>query len=308
MIHSAVVNGPLGTVGQALVRVLLAKGIKVYAICYPGDRRIAELPGEARVIELDMREIGRLPELVGEPVDAFFHLAWMGSIGPGRNDTLMQTENVRCALLAAQAAATMKAEVFVGVGSQAEHGHVSGLITPEMPCHPLTGYGIAKLCAGQMTRLMCHQLGIRHVWARILSAYGPGDGPLSVIPTIVTKLLKGEKPALTAGEQLWDFCYADDVGEALAAMAARGRDGAIYPIGSGQVRTLKAYFEATRDAIDPSLPLGIGQLPYPPNQVMHLQADISSLTADTGWVPNVPFEEGIRRTIDSFCARSEGNV
>lgn len=308
MIHSAVVNGPLGAVGQALVRVLLAQGIKVYAVCYPGDRRIAELPGEAHVIELDMREIEHLPQLVGEPVDAFFHLAWMGSIGPSRDDTLMQTENVRCALLAARAAAEMKSEVFVGVGSQAEHGCVSGLITPDLPCHPVTGYGIAKLCAGQLTRLMCRQLGLRHVWARILSAYGPGDGPLSVIPTIVTKLLKGEEPALTAGEQLWDFCYEDDVGEALMAMANRGRDGAVYPIGSGQVRTLKAYFEAARDAIDPSLSLGIGQLPYPPNQVMHLQADISSLTADTGWIPTVPFEEGIRRTIDSFRARSEVNA
>lgn len=300
MIRTAIVNGPLGTVGQALTRVLLAKGIQVYAVCYPGDRRITELPKEAKIIELDMREIDRLPELVDDHVDAFFHLAWMGSIGPGRDDALMQTENVRCAILAAQTAGAMHTEVFIGVGSQAEHGKVSGLITPDTPCQPVTGYGIAKLSASQMTRLVCKQLNIRHVWARILSAYGPGDGPLSVIPTILTRLLNGEVPALTAGEQLWDFCYADDVGEALIAMAERGHDGAIYPIGSGSVKPLKKYFEIARDAIDPALSLGIGQLSYPPNQVMHLQADISALTTDTGWTPQVPFEEGIRRTIAAF--------
>lgn len=308
MIRTAVVNGSLGTVGQALTRVLLAKSITVYAVCCPGDCRISELPEGTRTIELDMREIDRLPEMIGCDVDAFFQLAWMGSIGPGRDNALMQTENIRCAVLASQAAAAMHAMVFVGVGSQAEHGRVSGLVTRETICHPMTGYGIAKLCAGQMTRLACKRLGLRHVWARILSAYGPGDGPLSVMPTIINKLLSGEIPALTAGEQLWDFCYADDVGEALIAMAEQGRDGAVYPVGSGCVRPLKEYFEVARDAIDPSLPLGIGQLPYPSNQIMHLQADISELTADTGWIPRVSFEEGIQKTIDSFRSKKEADA
>ena len=76
-----------------------------------------------------------------------------------------------------------------------------------------------------------------------------------------------------------------------------GRDGAIYPVGSGRVRPLRAYFEAVRDAVDPSLPLGIGELPYPPNQVMHLQADLTPLREDTGFEPRVSFEEGIRETV-----------
>lgn len=88
MIRTAVVNGPLGTVGQALTRVLLAKGVTVYAVCYPGDCRISELPEGTRIIELDMREIDQLPDRIGSDVDAFFHLAWMGSIGPERDNAL----------------------------------------------------------------------------------------------------------------------------------------------------------------------------------------------------------------------------
>lgn len=305
MIRTAIVNGPLGTVGLALTSCLINKGIKVYAICHPGDPRIAKLPEDTHVIEMDMRQIEAIPEQIEEPIDAFFHLAWMGSIGPGRDDALMQTENIRCALLAAQTAARMKTEVYIGVGSQAEHGRIEGLVTPELPCAPVSGYGIAKLCAGQMTRLECKKQGIRHVWARILSAYGPGDGPLSVMPTLINRLLRNEIPALTRGEQLWDFCYSGDVAEALYAMAERGKDGAVYPIGSGSVRPLKEYFEEARDAVDPSLPLGIGMLPYPVNQIMHLQADISSLTRDTGWVPAVSFEEGIRKTVAAFRNRQE---
>ena len=196
-------------------------------------------------------------------------------------------------------------QVFVGVGSQAEHGRIEGKITPDAPCFPTTGYGMAKLCAGQMTRSVCRQLGIRHEWARVLSVYGVNDGPLSVISILLDKLFKGEKPALTAGAQLWDYLYVDDAAEALIAMAERGKDGAVYPVGSGQARPLHEYFELLRDAVNPKLPLGLGELPYPPNQVMHLQADITELTRDTGFKPTVPFEEGIRRVVWQYRQRME---
>ena len=300
IIRNAVVNGPLGTVGMALVKALLEKGVHTWAVCCPGDRRIRDLPEGAEVIERDMREIAGLPGDLPGGADVFFHLAWMGTIGPGRNDASLQAENIRCAVEAVKAAKALGCKAFVGVGSQAEHGRIEGKVTADAPCFPVTGYGIAKLCAGQLTRLACVQLGIRHVWARILSAYGPGDGPLSVFPTIIGKLLKGEKPALTKGEQLWDFCYAGDVAEALVCMAEKGRDGKIYPVGSGEARPLREYFEIARDAVNPALPLGIGDLPYPEGQVMHLQADLAPLREDTGFEPKVPFEEGIRRTVEAF--------
>ena len=304
-IKSAVINGPLGTVGMALVNNLLQKDIQTYAICYPGDNRIADLPSGVHIIECDMREIYKLENFISESVDAFFHLAWMGTIGPGRDNAELQTENIRCAVEAVKEAKELGCKVFVGVGSQAEHGRIEGKVTADAPCFPDTGYGIAKLCAGQLTRLMCSQMGIRHVWARILSAYGPGDGPLSVIPTMLDKLLRGEKPALTKGEQQWDFCFSGDVAEALYCMAASGKDGRIYPVGSGKTKTLREYFEIVRDAVNPALELGIGELPYRENQVMHLQADLSLLQMDTGFVPQISFEEGIRITLEAYKAKMQ---
>ena len=51
-----------------------------------------------------------------------------------------------------------------------------------------------------------------------------------------------------------------------------------------------------------AISLGIGELPYAPNQVMRLCADISSLAQETGFLPAVSFEEGIRRTIETMRA------
>ena len=302
-IRTAVVNGALGSVGLALAECLVKKGITTWAVVYPGDERASLLPKEAHIVPCDMREIEKLPQLIGERIDAFFHLAWMGTIGPGRDDMWLQNENVRCALNAAKAAAALGCEVYVGVGSQAENGRVDGLVRQDTPCFPLTGYGMAKLCAGQMTRAVCKGLGLRHVWARILSVYGPNDSPLSVTSVIIGHLLNGEKPSLTAGEQMWDYLYAADAAEGLFRMAASGRDGAIYPLGSGEARPLRAYFELMRDAVDPSLPLGLGEIPYAPNQVMRLQADIEPLARDTGFRPQVPFGDGIRETVKAIRAR-----
>lgn len=306
---NAIVSGSLGSIGVALVRQLVRRQIRVYALVRAaGDPRIEHrLPKEAIVIPCDMREYDTLPQRIDAPVDAFFHLAWAGTIGPQRDDMLLQTENIRCAVVAAQAAKALGCDVFVGVGSQAEHGHIEGRVTASAPCFPVNGYGMAKLCAGQMTRAVCRQLGIRHVWARVLSVYGAYDSPLSVISILLDELTKGEKPALTAGEQMWDYLYADDAGEALCRMAESGRDGAIYPLGSGTIRPLREYFEMLRDAVDPALPLGIGQLPYPPNQVMHLEADISELTRDTGFTPKTPFEVGIRQVIAQYRMRQVNN-
>ncbi len=303
-LNSAVVNGSLGTIGIALVQRLLDRGVsKVYAIAFPSDPRIAWIPEGATVIPCDMREISKLTELIPEPIDVFFHLAWAGTIGNGRDDMLLQIQNIRCAIEAAQTAKQLGGSVYVGVGSQAEHGRIEGKVSAQSPCFPTTGYGMAKLCAGQMTRTVCRQQGIRHEWARVLSVYGLYDSPLSVTSVLMDKLCKGEKPSLTAGEQLWDYIYADDAADALIAMAENGKDGAIYPIGSGQTRPLKEYFQIIRDCVDPSLPLGLGDIPYPSNQVMHLEADISELSRDTGFHPKTSFEEGAMKMVRKFKER-----
>lgn len=85
--------------------------------------------------------------------DAFFHLAWTGTVGAARNDMFQQNKNVEYALEAVELAASLGCKIFVGAGSQAEYGRVEGKLCADTPVFPENGYGIAKLCAGQMTRI-----------------------------------------------------------------------------------------------------------------------------------------------------------
>lgn len=300
-IQTAVVTGPTGAIGIALCEKLLRENVTVYAVCRPGSSRIKDLPKAAalHVVECDAKELATLPQkMEGVSVDAFFHFAWAHTIGQGRNDMPAQIENIQSTIDAVHAAKALGCQVFLGAGSQAEYGRVEGLLKSDTPAFPENGYGMAKLCAGQMSRVEAKALDIDHVWVRILSVYGPHDGPMTMISGTIRKLLAGERPALTAGIQRWDYLYAGDAADAFYLAACHGRNGAVYPLGSGQAMPLKDYIIQMRDAIDPALPLGLGEVPYGPLQVMHLQADISALQADTGFAPKTPFAEGIRKTID----------
>ncbi|MGN1089603.1 MAG: NAD-dependent epimerase/dehydratase family protein [Huintestinicola sp.] len=303
--NTAVITGPTGAIGTALCTKLISEGVKVYAVCRRDSARTDRIPKGAELVFCDLDRLSELKEKIGH-TDVFYHFAWANTAGPGRNDMYSQTDNIKYTLDAVKAAKALGCECFIGAGSQAEYGRHNELLTPETPCFPENGYGMAKLCAGQMSRHMCSELGMRHIWARILSVYGPYDGENSMISFVIRTLLNGDEPSLTAGEQMWDYLFSYDAADALYLMWQKGRDGGVYPLGSGKVRPLREYIEILRDSIDPQLPLGLGKNPYGTNQVMYLGADISTLEKELGFKPAYSFESGIKLTIDSI-KKATGN-
>ncbi len=297
---AAVVTGATGGVGVNLINELTACGVPVVAVCRRGSKRLSNVPAHplVRVVECDLDALDALPEKTGSVPGVFFHFAWDGTYGAARTDLAMQQKNVLYTLSAVRVAARMGCTAFVGAGSQAEFGHVEGKLTPDLPCYPDTAYGQAKLLAGAESRALCRQLGLRHCWCRILSMYGPYDGAQTMVMQAIHTMLRGETFCCSPGEQVWDYIYGGDVARAFRLVGENGRDGAVYCLGSGRTRLLKEYIACIRDAIDPALPIGFGMRPYYPNQVMHLEADITSLTADTGFVPETAFEDGVRKTVD----------
>lgn len=307
---NVIITGPTGAVGMALLEYLTGMGINVTAVCRRGSNRKERLLNRAgvTVVECNLDELDKLAAMVNKKQDAFFHFAWEGTFGDSRNDCELQNRNVAYTLKAVLAAKECGCSVFVGAGSQAEYGRFEGALSAKTPTFPENGYGIGKLCAGQMSRLLCSQLNIRHIWARILSVYGPYDGAYTMVMGTIGKLLKGEVPKLTLGEQQWDYLYSRDAARALFLMAQHGSDGKVYCLGSGQARPLKEYIEILRDTAAPKAELGFGEVPYGKTQVFHLEADITDLQKDTGFSPSIPFEKGIAETIawykENYCEKN----
>lgn len=307
-----VITGATGAIGRALITETLKNNQEVLVISHRDSVRAGDIDNikGCTVLKADLCEYDRVPELMraqGLEVcgyDIFFHLAWMAPFGIDRDNLTLQLSNVHAALAAVRLAYQMGCSSFVGAGSQAEYGRVEGVLSPDTPTHPETGYGVAKLCAGQMTRLLCEQIGIRHVWMRILSVYGPYDRDQALISTAVKNMLKKNETCFTPCDQMWDYIYSEDAARAIYLAGQKGHNGSVYIVGSGKAHKLSEYIEVIAELTGYTKEIGFGKLPYQNKQVMHLQADISSLRRDTGFESVVTFKEGVSRLIDYYRNRN----
>lgn len=297
-----IVTGATGAIGTALVRKLIDRKIEVLVLTRAESQRNQNIPCHplVQIKFCSLEQLAAIENDTGKIYDVFFHLAWRGAAGPERNDMYIQNRNVGYALDAVGAAKKFGCHTFIGAGSQAEYGNAGVPLKWNTPVFPNMGYGYAKLCAGQMTRDHAAQLGLRHIWVRILSVYGPNDGMQSMIMHTIDKLRQGITPELTKGEQMWDYLYSDDAAQALCLLGEKGTDKKIYVLGSGTARPLREYIRKIRDIVAPDRELEFGAIPYGKNQVMYLCADTSELEKDTGWHAATDFSEGIRAITDNL--------
>lgn len=302
-IDTAIITGATGMIGCALVGACHNAGISVIAVIRPGSSNSGRLPSDSsvRIVECSLDNLLHLDskiDAVGHPA-AFFHLGWEGAFGESsRNDADLQYANIGYSLDAVTAASRLGCKVFVGAGSQAEYGPQSGVLGPASETSPITGYGIAKLCAGRLCALKATRLGLDFGWARIFSIFGPNDNPGTLISMLLRTLPDGEDVPLTSCEQLWDYLYVDDAASALLKIAQNGIDQKTYCVASGLSNKLRAYVEAAAEIIGLESDLKFGELASDPEKTPNLIADIDALKEDTGFFPEVSFAEGIKRTLD----------
>lgn len=308
MVKKFVVTGPTGAIGHSLLEECIANHVEVYAVCRPDSARIANVPDHEliHVVKTDLSELSSVAKKLPANCDVFYHLAWAGTFGEDiRNNMYLQTKNIKYTLDAVELAYKCGCHTFIGAGSQAEYGRFEGTLRPDTATFPDNGYGMAKLCAGQMSRVQAHKYGMKHIWTRILSVYGPYDGEKTMVMATIIKLLRRERPVFTKAEQIWDYLYSKDAGAMMFALAGENSvDGKIYCLGSGQAKPLKEYIKVIRNAVDHKLPLGIGELPYNDKQVMFLCADNSDILQDLAYQYRYSFEEGIRETIAWYKRKS----
>lgn len=298
------VTGATGHIGVHLVRHLLSDDdVELAVLIRPATAhlwRIEDIVDRLRVIGGDLANIDQsaadinrfAPEIV-------VHLGWYGVDTSYRNDIRQVTENLNGTIKLLQVAHDSGCNRWIGLGSQAEYESNNRILTENSLTRPITLYGATKLCASILCQRMCENWNIDFLWLRLFASYGPMDHNV-LIPSVILSLLQRKKPALTSGEQRWDYLFVEDVAEAIWRAAITPEARGIFNLGSGKAHTVRSIVQRIRDMIDPDLPLGFGEMPYGPDQIMHLQADISRFQQVTGWSPQVDLDEGLRRTVDWF--------
>ncbi len=303
MTMGIVITGPTGVIGMALIKRCLELNTEVLAICHKGSKRISQIPqdGRVKILEADLQDYKELSVETGKEYDIFIHLAWNGTFGDTRNDMGLQSDNIKYTLDAVEFAHRLGCKTFIGAGSQAEYGRVDEPIKPDTPAFPENGYGIAKLAAGRMSRIRCEQLGIKHIWTRIFSVYGPYDGEYTMVMSTLKKMLNGEETHFTAGDQIWDYVYSEDAAQMILDLAETAKHGTIYCIANGQSRSLKEYIKDMYEATGCKARLGLGDIPYSDKQVMCLCVDKDHVLPGK----RTAFGIGISNTIDHLKTKKK---
>lgn len=296
--NRVVISGAGSMLGIATAQACLEHGAKVVALVHSAQTAVRRLPQTERlsIVELPLAGFASY-EPVGT-ADVFYHFAWQATqrVGgvDGRANPAVQQENIGFTLDAVELAHRWGCQKFVGAGSQSEYGLSDKPLTADTPIRPFLSYGIAKFAAGKLAEVTAHSLGMDFVWPRILSVYGEHDRPQTMISYVIDCYRKGVKPLLTKCEQMWDYLYESDAGRAFYLLGEKNLPLCYYCIGSGKGHALKAYIEVIHNLMHAEVPLVFGDKPYAEHQVRYLVADISTLRRDTGFCPQVSFEEGIR--------------
>lgn len=298
--NEVVITGADGFIGRHLVRALSARGVGVWALVVPRSPlrgHVEDLPG-VTIVECDLMDLAAVSDRIPSGSDAFVHLAWAGVAPECRDDVRLQARNVDFALAALDFAAAKRAGRFVIPGSTMEYSLGGKVITGQgdVPT-PQNAYGAAKIAARYLCEAAARNLRMPFIYTIFSGVYGADRRDSNVIFYTIEKLLRGESPELTKLEQPWDYVHVDDLVAGLVAVCEKGVPGRTYPIGRGDNVPLRRYVEQIHELIAPSIPLGIGKIPYRSDVLPWSCVDITRLREDTGFSPQIPFNRGIAEVI-----------
>jgi UDP-glucose 4-epimerase len=287
------VTGASGFIGKHLCHSLVQQGAEVHGI----SRTSQNLQGMSiKWWQADLTDAATTKRIMNEVrPDVIFHLAayaWGGReldlVLPTFNGCMTTTVNV---LLAATEVGCHR---IVIPGSLEEPFPGEGNAVPSSP------YAAAKL-GGTLYALMFHELyGTPAVIVRIFMTYGPGQHRDKLIPYLIRSLTRGEKPKLHSGSRPVDWIFIDDVVRGLMVVAQTpGLEGQRVDIGSGVLVSIRDTASLLSRLIGQEVLPPNGAFPDRPNEQVRI-ADISTSFRLTGWKPEVPFEQGLSRTIDWY--------
>jgi GDP-4-dehydro-6-deoxy-D-mannose reductase len=282
------VTGAAGFVGSRLVSRLVASGDEVTGT-YIGRR--PELGG-VRLRELDLLEGAALTALVEETdPQVIIHLAGLSHVGESWQAladyfqvNVLGTELLLEAAAGRRVVMASSAEVYGLVPEEEQPMAEARRLAPQSP------YALTKAAA---ERLVLPRGGIV---VRSFNILGPGQTSNFALPAFAAQLA-----AIRAGRQeavlkvgnlvaRRDFVHLDDAVEGYLAVAARGEDGVVYNLGSGEAHSIGEMLERLVSVSGIAARIEIDPQRFRPVDLPLLQADAGRLRG-LGW--------SSRRSLDS---------
>ncbi len=308
--RTVLVTGAAGFIGSHLCDALLRRGDRVRGLDNLLTGRADNIAHHGEDLDfvegslLDAKALQR----ACDRVEVIFHQAALPSVPRSVQDPgTSHVNNIDGTFALLEAARVAGVRRVVYAASSSAYGNQPGFPRLEtMRPQPLSPYAVQKLAGELYLQSYAAVFPLETVSLRYFNIFGPrqaADSPYSgVMAKWVGQLLRGERPVIFGdGEQGRDFTYIDNVVQAnlLAAEAPAARvSGRVFNIACGERHTLNETFSVIARLLGTDLPAEHG--PERSGDVRDSLADISAAREALGYVPQVGFEEGLRRTVEWY--------
>lgn len=281
-------TGATGFLGSHLAKALVSAGYEVTALKRKSSSlcRIESITSDIELIDINFLDYESLFRDFGK-IDVIIHTATCY----GRNDETVSE------IFAANTEFPLR---LLDEGSRA--GVELFLNTDTILDKYMNLYALSKNQFLQWGQFFAKQGNIRFVNIRLEHFYGPGDDPTKFSAYVINSCLNNvPELKLTAGEQKRDFIYIDDVVSAYMILLEKmgNSDNAFIEldVGSGQSVSIREFVETVHRLTSSKTHLAFGAFPYREAEVMHSEADTSSLQA-LGWQCKNTLHQGLQKAID----------
>lgn len=306
--RKCIVTGGAGFIGSHLTDRLLSEGFLVTVVDDFSSGKMENLAsqrGNPRLTVLRMSILEDGLDRVLEGADAVFHVAAVPRVQYSiRYPELTNRANIEGTLKVLEAARAAGVKRVIYSSSSSIYGDQDRLpLTETMTPNPMSPYALQKLAGEHYCRLYHRLFGMETISLRYFNVYGPRQDPhggyANLIPRSIRLMLEGKPPVIYGdGMQTRDFTFVDDVVEAnllACSTGAQAAFGTTVNIGGGRNIMVN---EVVRLILQDK-PIEPERKP-PVVEPRDTLADITRAKAILGWEPQIAFEQGICKTIESF--------
>lgn len=312
-----IVTGAAGFIGSCFVRQTLLErsGIVVIALdklTYAGNLdNLEPVASHAnyQFIRADIADADAIDQLLAdEKPDAIVHFAAESHVDRSilSPEPVFET-NLRGTFILLEAARKHKVPRFIHISTDEVYGSVEAPLEADESYQLVASSPYSASKAGSDLLALSYFTTYKQpvVVTRASNNYGPYQFPEKLIPLMITNAFEDKSlPIYGDGMQIRDWLFVEDHCRAIFSVLQSGREGEIYNIGGSRslpnIEVVKQILSITGkpDSL-------MKYVTDRPGHDRRYALSSEKIEQETGWKPQVNFEEGLQLTIDWYRENSE---
>ena len=297
---SILVIGGTGFIGISLVKKLLKLGAKVTSLSLKNKKKFF-YHKNLEYIFCDYTKLSSLRKKIKKPFKYIINLG--GYIDHRKffdkgnvviENHFLSTMNILLSLK------KNKLKRYLHIGTCDEYGENTSPIKENFKEDPITSYAFAKLASINLLIMLNKTENFPATVLRLFLVYGPHQKKNRLIPQVINGCLKKKRFPVSKGNQLRDFCYVDDIVDAIILALIKKRAlGEVFNVGSGRPISVKSIINTISKIIKQGKPQ-FNKIPFRKNENLKLYPSINKINRILGWKPKTKLKQGLVKTINYY--------